>query len=668
MEADAAALGTRSESIPQENPFSIFAKFYLEQILTTPLVCPKCGELPLITISKDTPLQLNLYCFCSYEYYIGLLKFFQVEWIDKATLMDFKSKGKSLSNEKDLQELQTQRLVIFENCLKMWEELIETGKLFELFKIKLNPKCHDHPEKNVEYFCTECASHVCKECFEANHSDHISQDLSKLIDMKEMEKIFEIFKDVKMMRIVKNVNLFKKMDDAINQKLVMEIVSKGSKQNIEKLSIEKANLAEDVKLSGRIIDCTSMLVTLCRKLHSIMGEPTNYVVIKNLKELTHLCIDNINPKVYTFLNTVDEILKGSYAVSDYLLTHMLLQHEEDPDFFKKYELLSGQIPLHIKTIKVDKSQKYGNHVVKINCMLILQNGNIVLGTSHPTIKVINKNSLKCEMKYKGHTAAVNSLININDKYILSCSDDNTIIKWENKTAMIKLEFMLKLSSKLAEKVVLNEHKGPVIKLVKNTNKKFVSCSKDKTIIIWEDAKTPRKMGTMVQNSNSNFISMIMLPDDILATVSDDNVLLFWDILTYKKLTISVPGVECYSVNSLQILNTKILLVGGKKGVTLIDYKKAIIRQKIESDDLINISSFLIVSKASFLTGGKNFFCQYDFKINEAKLILKVPSSHTDTVTCLENKDNFHFTSAGHDSMIKTWMFDFEELAYSEKAK
>ena len=63
MEADAAALGTSSESIPQENPFSIFAKFYLEQILTTPLVCPKCGELPLITISKDTPLQLNLYCF-----------------------------------------------------------------------------------------------------------------------------------------------------------------------------------------------------------------------------------------------------------------------------------------------------------------------------------------------------------------------------------------------------------------------------------------------------------------------------------------------------------------------------------------------------------------------------------------------------------------------------
>ena len=80
---------------------------------------------------------------------------------------------------------------------------------------------------------------MCKECFEANHSDHISQDLSKLIDMKEMEKIFEIFKDVKMMRIVKNVNLFKKMDDAINQKLVMEIVSKGSKQNIEKLYSNK---------------------------------------------------------------------------------------------------------------------------------------------------------------------------------------------------------------------------------------------------------------------------------------------------------------------------------------------------------------------------------------------------------------------------------------------
>ena len=658
-----------SNASASEDSFMTFTKGYLIKIITTPLVCPRCGQLPLMSISKEDPLQVRFYCFCSYEYYVNILKLFQVDWIDSMTWDDFLKKGGDKYDEKQIKDLETKRLLIFQNCLKIWEELIESGQLYKMFKIEIIPKCAEHKDNKVEFFCTECAKHICRECYEENHKDHFTKELSKIIDKKEINDKFEIFKEVKMFRILHNVNMYKEIDAILTRKIVLVILEGRSigLEESKKLGTEKGNLAQDVKISGRVIDCMSMLITFTKKLYTLMGDPTNYIVLMNLKELTHLCLDNnkfTNP--VTERSNVKDILIRSISVSKYILSHLLIQAEEDPDFFKKYELLSGDIALNIKTIKVDKSREYGKHKVTINCLLVLGNGNILVGGNQPIIKMFHKDTMRCEMKYDGHTDAVNSLIKLDEKSFFSCSDDNTIIKWENKTALVRMEFMLKLSSKLADKEIIREHTGKVIKLVAAKDNKFVSCSEDKSIIIWKDSKVPFVIKKLYDTSDSKFISIVVLENDLLMSASTDRTLRYWDLLELRKLNLEIKDVECFSVNSMKLLNTKILLVGGSRGVTIVDVKKAIVKQRYESDDLMNISSFLIVSKASFLTGGEKYFCEYEFKISETKLLVKIPNSHSARVTCLENKDDFHFISAGYDSGIKTWMFDFDNLEYKEK--
>ena len=48
-------------------------KTFTSKIKSTPLLCPKCKALPLITISQQKLTFVNFYCFCGYEYNLNIL-------------------------------------------------------------------------------------------------------------------------------------------------------------------------------------------------------------------------------------------------------------------------------------------------------------------------------------------------------------------------------------------------------------------------------------------------------------------------------------------------------------------------------------------------------------------------------------------------------------------
>lgn len=645
-------------------------KTFTSKIKSTPLLCPKCKALPLITISQQKLTFVNFYCFCGYEYNLNILKLFNVDWIDNITLTNFIIKGGNILDPKGLAELKKERETLFTECVKIWEEVIFSTLFFVVFPVNIESECKEHSLK-YEYFCRECSSHLCATCYNTLHNEHSTEQLNTIVQKETLDKKLLTYKDAMSYIVNTNLNLYKKMNALLEKKrLLLTLLKKDEvSKEITELSKEQMNLANDMVLNARVIDCMGILYKFSLKLYKSMKTPCNYFILKNMKELSYFHIEHVE-----FKDDIDEsettklILQRSISISGYLMSHFLLNNKEEGDYFSKYKIIIGSIPLDIKYIKCVNSREYGKHKVKINSILVLSNGNIAVAGDHPTIKIFNKDNMHCDMKFVGHTKQVNYLCELDKKHFLSCSDDKSIIIWSVKSALCRMELILKLSSKLAEKEVVSEHTAEVLQvLTYGFEPYFVSLSKDKTIKVFSYFLGKCKLKhTFTMDSNgsggsSQFKAMCYIPGDILATVSDDNVLRLWDLLLYKKMPTYFENIECAYQNSMKMLDSKTLLVGSVKGFVIIDLRfMAVIQRVTMEDELSNVNSFIILNSGYFITGSEKYFYLYEYNINEAKLLLKTPNNHSDCVGVVVKQNAKHFVSGGFDSVIKVWEIVYDE--------
>ena len=639
-------------------------KTFTSKIKSTPLLCPKCKALPLITISQQKLTFVNFYCFCGYEYNLNILKLFNVDWIDNITLTNFIIKGGNILDPKGLVELKKERETLFTECVKIWEEVIFSSLFFVVFPVNIESECKEHSLK-YEHFCRECSSHLCSTCYTTNHKEHSTEQLNTIVNKETLDKKLLTFKDAMSYIINTNLNLYKKMNTLLEKKrLILSLLKKDElSKEITDLSKEQMNLANDMSLNARVIDCMGILYKFCLKLYKSMKTPCNYFILKNMKELSYFHIEHVE-----FKNDIDEsettklILQRSLSISGYLMSHFLLNNKEEGDYFSKYKVIIGSIPLDVKYIKCVNSREYGKHKVKINSILVLSNGNIAVAGDHPTIKIFDKEYMRCDMKFAGHTQQVNYLCELDKKHFVSCSDDKSIIIWSFKSALCRMELMLKLSSKLAEKEIVNEHTAEVLQvLAYGVEPFFVSLSKDKTIKVFSYFLNKCKLKhTFSLDNNCQFKAMCYIPGEILATVSDDNVLRLWDLLLYAKMPTYFENIECAYQNSMKMLDNKTLLVGSERGFVIIDLRFMAVIQRVVMEELLNVNSFVILNSGYFITGSASYFYLYEYNINEAKLLLKTPNNHSDAVGVVVKQDAKHFVSGGFDSVIKVWEIVYDE--------
>ena len=164
----------------------------------------------------------------------------------------------------------------------------------------------------------------------------------------------------------------------------------------------------------------------------------------------------------------------------------------------------------------------------------------------------------------------------------------------------------------------------------------------------------------MKEDSSIFVSIIAI-DERLCTASIDDNLRFWNLKTLTMNdTETISEVECLGNNSLTKLNSKIILVGGKNGLTLVDSYRNIVMMRVSETNLQDVTAFLTLSNSSFICVSKRFFYEYDIKTSEIKMIIKSPNSHSDIVTSLVRLGDNAFFSGGFDSMINKWSFSIGE--------
>lgn len=144
------------------------------------------------------------------------------------------------------------------------------------------------------------------------------------------------------------------------------------------------------------------------------------------------------------------------------------------------------------------------------CLITLKNGKLCSGDADSSIKIWDWKNKKCEDTKKGHSNYVKCLCELEEGGIASGSDDTTIMIWKKNEeppyvlkqhtkavryiCQIKKYFIASASFDHTVKIwnlyyksciqTLNGHYNFVTGVILHSNGQLISCSNDKTIILW----------------------------------------------------------------------------------------------------------------------------------------------------------------------------------------
>ena len=629
---------------------------YIDNMKQTQYFCLNCRQVPLITISSENSSFVDCECYCTNKWKVSFKGIFRINWIQTNVFQDMDDDN--TEDPEVLFDIEITKMNNILKYLKVWNRLIKQKKLKDLFELKLNQYCqHGFKFKEVDYYCHTCKQHICKVCYDTSHKEHKADALGDFLNIDKLQEKLDILEDVKKIRLKQNAVMFDGMN-SILKKVIGNM--KEDSQTRESLNKVRCKLIKSYTESRILNECLFIFVRLQADMFRILESNNNYNILKNLRDNNYLFLDN--DKIIDSINekaSINEIVNKANQVSNYFNEHLLLKTTEQVGFKELFYQLNNLQTIPINQIKLELSKNYGKHTVQINQILLLQNGNIAVASTRKKIKVFSQNHLYKKMKYKGHKGPVNCLCLFGEDHFLSGSDDGRIIRWGIRTAMIKFEIGLKLSSSLYKGKKIVKNIGKVLQIITIGRNKFASISEDKTIRIFSETKEIQEVAQMKEDS-SIFVSIIAI-DERLCTASIDDNLRFWNLKTLTMNdTETISEVECLGNNSLTKLNSKIILVGGKNGLTLVDSYRNIVMMRVSETNLQDVTAFLTLSNSSFICVSKRFFYEYDIKTSEIKMIIKSPNSHSDIVTSLVRLGDNAFFSGGFDSMINKWSFSIGE--------
>ena len=163
-----------------------------------------------------------------------------------------------------------------------------------------------------------------------------------------------------------------------------------------------------------------------------------------------------------------------------------------------------------KTIVCDRTLL--GHSASVNSILQLTNGKIASVSGDGSIKIWNVENKLCEQTLSEHENMARDIIQVDD-WIVSSNEDNTIKMWNLGTGSCEKTF--------------TGHRDCISCLIRLNDGRIASGSFDTTIKIWNLDSGECEM-TLSGHSIAVFV-IIQLKDGRIASGSDDNSIKIWNI-------------------------------------------------------------------------------------------------------------------------------------------
>ena len=574
---------------------------------------------------------------------------------------------------------------------------------------RINCPTHHSSKRNEPYivYCKTCYKSLCAKCI-ADHCNHEIHNITELTKDFDLDEFGQLFEDV-VYRYKRELNTLKdKVLEALEQekKRIEEcfIKNKEFNQNIISLFVNamkqndetpydyhtvlflkryqcfewKAFPIEEFEISKEhlqslysYLENTSILAlggvsvknTPLTKYYSLKETPitkqSNHMLFtptyktqtaKTKKSAIKTPItnndnnNNNNNKSNTNKNNITNNNNNKSKASK----SEVLKFETPKEESKRYIDNTPTTPLvSIKLNEIQFLRRAEVHEMGITCICNIDNNRFATSSRDCSIKIFTFDPIpftKLDFNIENaHLNGVSYLCPSSTNTLISSGYDKQIKIWEITLKHYKL------------KQTLDGHSKCVYQVLTLTNDRFASCSQDKTIRIWEFGGNYSLKQTLYGH-NDTITSIIQRKDkEILVSGSDDQNLIFWDLVKYKKVNM-LQNVYCACQTSLYEFEEGILLVGGKGCVKVVNMDMGVVTGDIKDIFFRGLKIFSVVSVGKRIIIGSEDGRIAITELNAEKLIMKMKDAHDDFISGMIVLKQRIIVSASFDKTIKVWKF------------
>ena len=281
------------------------------------------------------------------------------------------------------------------------------------------------------------------------------------------------------------------------------------------------------------------------------------------------------------------------------------------------------------------------HKNSIYCLSILNDGRLISGTFDNSIIIYNKTTYQPDLIINEHKGSISFITQLSSGILATCSNDTTIklfnIK-ENNYNIIQ---------------TLNDHTDWVYKIIEVKNKYLVSCSDDKSIIFYLRDNSKYKKDYQISLDGICYC-ISQIKENEICYSENNNKICFFDI-NERKIKSSISNISKSAYSPFIMISKDLLFISGENKISIININYYELIREIEVPNSGLIHGVCMLNKNILFTGDEKGIIR-EWKIEEDNLILisKKENAHKSYINTLLNLGNGHIASGSADNTIKIW--------------
>ena len=539
-----------------------------------------------------------------------------------------------------------------------------------------NNSCQIHSPEELVYYCKTCEIKICIDCYKEEHNNHeinnnylMSEENEKLL-VKLMDEYKENFKGYNI--------LFKLYNEYIKRKITINIEKLDDNFNIikdndysNKINNEKeGNDSIDLNVSDKEIKNDKSII-ISKNVYESIGFQTKVKMNQSLrkdninfnnsrleeiiKKENNNNQENLNTSIKNNKNINNPKIEESQNINDFRLFSDSENSRQINDLNDSHEK-QNNIPL-----KSIKEEIYESKIISIN----------------EEKNVFNQKNGKLKFYYNSktlnnHEDKVNSLIQLQSGYLVSGSNDGSIIIWDI--------YKSQLISKLYEI-------GQVLSLLEFEPNILLTGTSETNIGVWDLNKLDN-ISSFKFSEHSLWVNcLVKIDNNTFASASNDSNIYIWDYYNRKLLFELIGHTDC--ISTLIKLNDGRLCSGSiDKTIKIWNLEKRECEQELKGHknwimSLYQLKNGILLSsddKSLIIWKNFNFYksinCRCDYRnfchiddnclacaakdnvidlldLNNYQIYESLTGHHSNVICVIKLKDN-RLASCSLDKTIKIW--------------